>query len=49
MSSITIESMQIVIPFIPIMKDIETMIEIARSTPIIETAKGKNSDYKKTI
>ena len=39
----------VVIPFIPIMKDIETMIEIARSTPIIETAKGKNSDYKKTI
>lgn len=37
----------VVIPFIPIMKDINTMVKIAKSTPIIENAKSKNSDYKK--
>lgn len=36
----------IVIPYIPIKKDIETMIKVVKSAPIIETAKGKQSVYK---
>lgn len=37
----------VVIPYIPIIKDINAMIESVKSTPIIETAKGKQSIYKK--
>lgn len=37
----------VVIPYIPIIKDIDTIISVAKSTPIIETAKGKQSAYNK--
>ena len=46
-SKMNLNKHTIVIPYIPIMKDINTMIEVAKSTPIIENAKSKNSDYKK--
>lgn len=36
----------VVLPFIPILKDMNSMIEVIKSTPIIETAKGHQSDYK---
>lgn len=48
-SKLNINKNTVVIPFIPIFKDIDTMVQIAKSTPILETAKGKNSDYKKNI
>lgn len=48
-SSLDIEKNTVIIPFIPILKDVQTMIQIAKSTPILESAKGKNSDYKKSI
>lgn len=48
-SKIDLDKRSVVIPFIPIFKDIQTMIDVAKSTPIIETAKGKNSDYNKTV
>lgn len=41
-----LEKNTIVMPFIPVLKDINSMIEVAKSTPIIETAKGKQSAYK---
>jgi hypothetical protein len=37
----------IVIPFIPILKDIELMKEVIKSTPIIEASKNKQSAYKR--
>ncbi|MEF9992576.1 MAG: YIEGIA domain-containing protein [Romboutsia sp.] len=37
----------VVIPYMPIIKDIDAMIEAAKSTPIIESAKGKQSIYRK--
>lgn len=46
-SRTNLEKNTIVIPYIPILKDIETMIEVCKSTPIIETAKGYQSAYKK--
>lgn len=48
-SKLNINKNTVVIPFIPILKDIDTMIKIAQSTPILESAKSKNSDYKKNI
>ncbi|MEG1311288.1 MAG: YIEGIA domain-containing protein [Romboutsia sp.] len=45
-SRTNLDKQSIVIPYIPIIKDIQTMIESAKSTPIIETAKGKQSAYK---
>ncbi len=48
-SKMNLNKHTIVIPYIPIMKDINTMIEVAKSTPIIENAKSKNSDYKKNV
>ncbi len=29
----------------PILKDIDVMIDVVKSTPIIETSKGKQSDF----
>ncbi|MGL5330804.1 MAG: YIEGIA domain-containing protein [Peptostreptococcaceae bacterium] len=37
----------VLIPYIPILKDIDAAIEVIKSTPIIETAKGKQSAYKR--
>ena len=37
----------VVIPYIPILQDMETLKQVIKSTPIIETAKGKQSAYKK--
>lgn len=48
-SKLNVDKNTVVIPFIPIMKNIDTMIGIAKSTPILETAKSKNSDYKRNL
>lgn len=48
-SKLNVDKNTVVIPFIPIMKNIDTMIGIAKSTPILETAKSKNSDYKRNV
>ena len=37
----------VVIPYIPILQDIDVLINVIKSTPIIETSKGKQSAYKK--
>lgn len=42
-----LEKQTVVIPYIPVFKDIDSAIEVIKSTPIIETAKGKQSAYKK--
>lgn len=36
----------VVLPYIPILKDIDEMIKVIKSTPVIESAKGKQSAYK---
>lgn len=36
----------VVLPYIPVLKDIDEMIRVIKSTPVIETAKGKQSAYK---
>ncbi len=36
----------VVIPFIPVLKDIELMKEVVKSTPIIEASKNKQSAYR---
>ncbi|MGL5694989.1 MAG: YIEGIA domain-containing protein [Peptostreptococcaceae bacterium] len=42
-----LEKRTVVIPYIPILKDTKAAIDVIKSTPIIETAKGKQSAYKK--
>lgn len=37
----------IVMPYLPILQDMDVLINVIKSTPIIETAKGKQSAYKK--
>lgn len=46
-SKTNLEKNTVVIPYIPVLKDIDEMIKAAKSTPILETAKGKQSIYKK--
>ena len=41
------DKMTVVIPFIPILQDMDVLKNVIKSTPIIETAKGKQSAYKK--
>lgn len=41
-----LEKQTVVLPFIPILKDMDEMIRVIKSTPIIETSKGKQSAYK---
>ncbi|MGL5347325.1 MAG: YIEGIA domain-containing protein [Peptostreptococcaceae bacterium] len=41
-----LESQSVVMPFIPILKDMDEMIRVIKSTPVIETSKGKQSAYK---
>ena len=43
------ETKSVLIPYIPLKKDLEVMIDVIRSTPIIETAKGTASAYKSNI
>lgn len=42
-----LEKRSVVIPYIPILQDIDVLINVIKSTPIIETSKGKQSAYKK--
>ena len=41
-----LDNRTVVLPYIPILKDIDEMIRVIKSTPIIESAKGKQSAYK---
>ncbi|MGL6105492.1 YIEGIA domain-containing protein [Romboutsia sp.] len=41
-----LEKNTVVLPYIPILKDIDEMIRVIKSTPVIESAKGKQSAYK---
>lgn len=41
-----LDNKTVVLPYIPILKDIDEMIRVIKSTPVIETAKGKQSAYK---
>ncbi|RDY24926.1 hypothetical protein CHF27_001625 [Romboutsia maritimum] len=46
-SRTNLEKNTVVIPYIPIVKDIDTMIQVVKSTPVLETSKGKQSAYKR--
>ena len=46
-SRVVLNKNTVVIPFMPVLKDINVMIDVAKSTPILETAKGKQSAYKR--
>lgn len=46
-SRTNLKNQTVVIPYIPILKDMDALIEAAKSTPVIESAKGKLSIYKK--
>uniref|UniRef100_UPI002FCDCA0A YIEGIA domain-containing protein n=1 Tax=Clostridioides difficile TaxID=1496 RepID=UPI002FCDCA0A len=49
-SKTNLEKSTVVIPYMPILKDIDVMIDVVKSTPIIETSKGKQSDFsRKTL
>ncbi len=41
-----LEKMTVVIPYIPILQNQDVLIQVIKSTPIIGTAKGKQSAYK---
>lgn len=41
-----LDNQTVVLPYIPILNDIDEMIRVIKSTPVIETAKGKQSAYK---
>lgn len=43
-----LKNQRVVIPYIPILKDMDALIKAAKSTPIIESAKGNLSIYKKS-
>ena len=36
----------VLLPYIPLLKDIDEMMRVIKSTPILESAKGKQSAYK---
>ena len=42
-----LENHSVVIPYVPMKKDMKEIIRVIKSTPIIESAKGKQSVYKK--
>lgn len=49
-SKTNLEKSTVVIPYMPILNDIDVMIDVVKSTPIIETSKGKQSDFsRKTL
>ena len=35
----------VVIPYLPLVKDIDELIKVVKSTPILEVSKGKQSAY----
>lgn len=49
MSRTDLNNQSVVIPYIPLLKDLEEMIKVVKSTPILESAKGKQSAYQKAL
>lgn len=45
-SKTDLKNKTVVIPYIPILKDMDELIRVTKSTPILESAKGKQSLYK---
>ena len=45
-SGTDLENQTVVLPYIPILKDMDEVIRVIKSTPVIESAKGKQSAYK---
>ena len=41
-----LNNMSVVFPYIPIIKDVDTLINAVKSTPILGTSKAKQSAYK---
>ena len=41
-----LNNMSVVFPYIPIIKDVDMLINVVKSTPILETSKAKQSAYK---
>lgn len=46
-SRVDLEKRTVVIPYIPLIKDMDELIRVVKSTPITEYAKGKQSAYQK--
>lgn len=46
-SRLDMKNKSIVIPYIPLKKDLGELIRVVKSTPIVEYAKGRNSAYQK--
>lgn len=48
-SKVDLKSKSVLIVFMPILNDIDLIRQVAKSTPILEVAKGKQSNYKDLI
>lgn len=46
-SRTNLKNNSVVIPYIPLIKNIDIMMSVCKSTPILETSKGKQSSYNK--
>ena len=44
-SKINLEKNTVVIPYLPLVKDMNELIKVIKSTPILEVSKGKQSAY----
>ena len=44
-SKINLETNTVVIPYLPLVKDMDELIKVIKSTPILEVSKGKQSAY----
>ena len=44
-SKINLEKNTVVIPYLPLVKDMDELIKVIKSTPILEVSKGKQSAY----
>ena len=42
---INLDKNTVVIPYLPLVKDIDELIKVVKSTPILEVSKGKQSAY----
>lgn len=44
-TKINLDKNTVVIPYLPLVKDIDELIKVVKSTPILEVSKGKQSAY----
>ena len=46
-AKVDLDRKSIVIPITPILQDMDVLIDVIKSTPVLETSKNKQSAYKK--